>query len=97
MNVVGARRKSFLQRLASLRNNLGVVADDVRKSRAQFAAAVQVLRKPGQPLPLGFDYRLDRFSGRLAFVRNNVAPFARERTVYALLFSAFFLLRGRVR
>jgi glycosyltransferase involved in cell wall biosynthesis len=94
MNVVGARRKSLFQRFASLGKNLGIVAGDVRKCRLQFAAAIALLRMPGQPPPAGFGYPLDRFSGRLAFIRNNVSPFARERTVYAMLFSMFFLMPG---
>jgi glycosyltransferase involved in cell wall biosynthesis len=96
-NVVGARRKNIVQRLASLRKNMGIVTDDVRKCRRQFAAAALLLSSPGQPLPVIFSYHLDHFSGRIAFVRNNVAPFARERTVYALLFSLFFLMSGRGR
>lgn len=93
-NVVGARRKSVVQRIASLRRNLGVVADDVRKCRVQCAAAAAELRSAGRPLPVAFSYRLDRLSGRLGFVRNNVSPFARERSVYAVLFSLFFLMPG---
>lgn len=96
-NVVGARRKNIVQRLASLRKNISIVADDVRKCRRQFAAAVLRLRTPGKPLPVSLSYHLDHFSGRIAFVRNNVAPFARERTVYALLFSLIFLMSGRTR
>jgi len=94
-NVVGARRKNLFQRFTSLRRNIGIVADDVRKCRLQFAAAAQVLKTLSKPLPKFFTYRLDRFSGRFAFVRNNVLPFARERTIYALLFSIFFLMSGR--
>ena len=91
-NVVGARRKSVVQRLASLRKNLGIVADDVRKCRVQFAAATLALRRRDKPVPAGFSFDLDRMSGRLAFVRHNVSPFSRERSVYALLFSVFFLI-----
>ena len=93
-NVVGSRRKSVVQRIASLRKNLGVVADDVRKCRVQFAAAVLVIDRTGTPLPPAFRFQLDRLSGRLALVRANVSPFARERTAYAVLFALFFLTGG---
>lgn len=91
-NVVGGKRKTFVKRLLSFGSNVSVVLRDVRKCRLQYAACASLLRGHGIPLPPVFRYRLCRISDRLEFVRRNVAPFVRERSVYALLFAVFFLI-----
>lgn len=91
-NVVGAKRKNVVERLGSVRKNLGVIACDVRKCRTQFGAAVSVLSARKMMSPTLFSYQLHRFSGRWAFVWRNIRPFMRERTMYAVLFSVFFLI-----
>lgn len=92
-NVVGGKKRTFMQRLASFRANLDVLVKDVKKCRLQYdcASALFINRTT---LPPVFTYKLDSIGGRFTFVCRNVLPFIHERTAYALLFAVFFLSHG---
>lgn len=95
-NVVGARTRSLWQRLGAFRKNVAVIACDVDLCRVQLAAATDVLaRHPGliSPEKLQNLAKIGKMSERLHFVGRNIIPFARERTVYAVLFAIIFVLR----
>jgi glycosyltransferase involved in cell wall biosynthesis len=98
-NVVGARRKSLVERAAAFRRTLAVIALDVEKCMVQMQAAAQIAspaaagKVAGNGLP---HYRFERFRARANFLRKNVLPFYRERTVYAVIFSALFLLNKNI-
>lgn len=93
-NVVGARRKSFVERVGAFRRTLAVIGQDIEKCMNQMRAARQIAgpARAGNVTSsrLAHDH-FERFGSRVTFLRNNVLPFYRERTFYAVTFSTMFL------
>jgi hypothetical protein len=95
-NVVGAKPRSFLQRIVALKKTSLIIRRDVDACRAQLEAARRMVE---QFLgPMAFDKqgelpKVGEIGGRIRFVMDYVVPFARERKVYAMLFAVIFVLR----
>lgn len=94
-NVVGAKPRSFLQRIGALKKNFLIIRRDVEMCRAQLDAARHVMEQYSGSMAFEKHKKLPmvvKIGGRIRFVMDFIFPFAADRAMYAMLFAAIFVL-----
>lgn len=97
-NVVGGRPKTKYQKIISINKNLHNIQSAVWKCSNQIKSIFNAISiKSTSPKSIieenTYRYDIDKLNERIRFLLNCVLPFWKERKIYTLLFSLFFILK----